>query len=93
MTEQTLAPGRIVHYRLNLSDCEKIKFNRDKHGLIGNVPNPGDVVPVMVVKVWSADLINGKAMLDGEDNLWITSAGKAVGDETGTWFWPQRAAA
>jgi hypothetical protein len=90
VSNQTLTPGRIVHYTLSGMDCERINMHRAKHGFVGNTPHAGDVVPVIVVKVWSADVINGKALLDGEDTMWMTSIGKATGDETGTWFWPQR---
>lgn len=82
--------GRIVHYRLSQYDCQRIEFNRSKYGLLGNPVAAGDVVPVLVTKVWSSDLINGKAQIDGEGSFWVTSAARGVGDEPGTWFWPPR---
>lgn len=34
--------------------------------------------------------INGQAILDGNDSIWVTSAGE--GDGPGQWRWPPRAA-
>lgn len=62
---------------------------------IGNSANEGDVVPLVVVRVWPDEYgpnvpgVNGQAFLDGNDALWITSAKE--GTEPGTWAWPPRA--
>jgi hypothetical protein len=62
---------------------------------IGNAASPGDVVPLTIVRVWpdeygpGVDGVNGQAMLDGNDTLWVTSAKE--GTEPGTWAWPPRA--
>lgn len=61
---------------------------------IGNHANAGDVVPLVVVKVWPNEYgenvpgVNGQALLDGNDALWVTSARE--GTEPGTWMWPPR---
>lgn len=61
---------------------------------IGNTAREGDVVPLMVVRVWpdeygaGAPGVNGQAMLDGNDTLWVTSVKE--GAEPGTWTWPPR---
>ncbi len=61
---------------------------------IGNHANSGEVVPLLVVKVWPNEYgegvpgVNGQAFLDGNDALWITSAKE--GTEPGTWAWPPR---
>lgn len=61
---------------------------------IGNTASAGDVVPLVVVKVWPNEYgegvpgVNGQAFLDGNDALWITSAKE--GTEPGTWAWPPR---
>lgn len=61
---------------------------------IGNRASAGDVVPLVVVRVWPNEFgdgihgVNGQAMLDGNDTLWITSARE--GTEPGTWAWPPR---
>lgn len=61
---------------------------------IGNHASEGDVVPLVVVKVWPHEFgqdvpgVNGQAFLDGNDCLWITSAKE--GTEPGTWAWPPR---
>jgi len=61
---------------------------------IGNYTNAGEVVPLVVVKVWPNEYgdgvpgVNGQALLDGNDVLWITSAKE--GTEPGTWAWPPR---
>jgi|SRR6185295_17620193 len=61
---------------------------------IGNSASAGDVVPLVVVRVWPHEFgegvpgVNGQALLDGNDTLWITSAKE--GSEPGTWAWPAR---
>lgn len=60
---------------------------------IGNHASVGDVVPLVVVKVWPReydpeDGVNGQAILDGNDVLWVTSAKEGTGP--GTWAWPTR---
>lgn len=61
---------------------------------IGNPASAGDVVPLVVVRVWPNEYgegvpgVNGQAFLDGNDALWITSARE--GTEPGTWAWPPR---
>lgn len=97
--------GRTVHYRLTESQCEQIrKRRRDaarksagqaESGYIvhtGNDSDPGDVVPLVIVRTWGGpdDLVNGQALLDGNDTLWVTSARYSDQDEAGTWCWPPR---
>lgn len=61
---------------------------------IGNIAAEGDIVPLLVVRVWPDEYgpgipgVNGQAFLDGNDTLWVTSARE--GTEPGTWFWPPR---
>lgn len=61
---------------------------------IGNRAAAGDVVPLVVARVWPNEYgegvpgVNGQALLDGNDVLWITSAKE--GTEPGTWAWPAR---
>jgi hypothetical protein len=61
---------------------------------IGNTAAAGDVVPLVVVRVWPHKFgqdvpgVNGQAFLDGNDTLWVTSAKE--GTEPGTWAWPPR---
>jgi hypothetical protein len=58
---------------------------------IGNTAYEGDVVPLTIVRVWDNNLVNGQALLDGNDQFWVTSAHQAAtSDETGVWFWPPR---
>ena len=45
---------------------------------IGNDVREGDIVPAMVLRVWSPDgNVNLKVMLDGSDTYWATSVGYA----------------
>ena len=61
---------------------------------IGNTAREGDVVPLMIVRVWPDEYgvgvpgVNGQAFLDGNDALWVTSARE--GDGPGQWSWPPR---
>ena len=61
---------------------------------MGNFAAEGDVVPLVVVRVWPNEYgegvpgVNGQALLDGNDQLWVTSAKE--GDDAGQWSWPPR---
>ena len=87
--------GRILHYRLRQQDVDAINDRRTGASL-GNQGNPvavGEVVPLVVLKVWPNEYgdkpgVNGQALLDGNDTLWVTSAREGV--EPGQWTWPAR---
>jgi hypothetical protein len=94
--------GRTVLYTLSQADAENINRRRGANtgadnwpqgavAHVGNYAYAGDVVPLTVVRVWQADMVNGQATLDGNDSLWVTSAHKAAGEsEQGCWHWPPR---
>lgn len=71
------------------------KWPRQAQAHVGNYAREGDVVPLMIVRVWPDEYgkgvpgVNGQAYLDGNDSLWVTSAKE--GSEPGTWAWPPRA--
>lgn len=98
----TITTGRTVLYVLSKYDVEYINRLRaagrnhqlaggaQKH--VGNVHHEGDVVPLIVVRVWPDEYgsnsgVNGQAILDGNDSLWVTSARE--GTEPGNWHWPK----
>lgn len=97
--------GRLVHYKLSSDDAERINRRRvaEPHepgwpagaqAHVGNGVAAGEVVPLVIVRVWPSEYgdgkpgVNGQALLDGNDQLWITSA--AEGDGPGQWCWPPR---
>lgn len=100
MSANTLAPGRIVQYILSDRDVNLISNWRGRglpDGLTIRQGNPvriGDIVPLIVVKVWPDEFgegqpgVNGQAILDGNDSYWVTSAKE--GDEPGSYHWPER---
>lgn len=57
---------------------------------VGNQAEAGMHVPMVIVRVWSQEtgMVNGKALLDGNDDLWVTS--RALGDGPGTWHWIEK---
>lgn len=61
---------------------------------VGNPVSGGLIVPLIVTAVWPNEYgdgvpgVNGQALLDGNDSLWVTSARE--GDDAGTWSWPPR---
>ena len=55
---------------------------------IGNTARGGALVPLVVVQVWPDDLVNGQAILDGNDSLWVTAVKQ--GHMPGQWTWPER---
>ncbi len=59
---------------------------------IGNAVAAGDVVPLIVVKVDPIyGEINGQAILDGTDVLWLMSISFSHEPYPGRWNWPPRA--
>ncbi len=98
--------GLIVHYRLNDKDCVEINRRRDdskRHfadntgdapgwiAHVGNRVNPGEIVPLLIVRVWPGDRLNGQVVLDGNDSFWACSVGQ--GHMDGQWTWPVRESA
>lgn len=98
------SPGRIVLYVLSQQDCDTIQASRQRTAellqihpsQIGNPVTPGDIVPAKIVRVWSetSGCMNGQAILDGSDSLWLMSrnldtAAEGEPKTHGTWHWPQ----
>lgn len=103
--QQKPSVGRIVHYVLSEDDADRINKRRDdvekdrtRTGKIagpwapvGNLAGAGQVLPLLIVRVWSDILVNGQVHLDGNDLLWKTSATLATdGPTPGCWSWPER---
>ncbi len=55
---------------------------------IGNEVSTGSKVPMIITAIWGETCVNGQALLDGNDTLWVTSANE--GDQPGQWNWPAR---
>jgi len=89
--------GRIVHYVLTSDDVQRIRKQRESAGR-GNPVDPGDEVPLIICHAWPNEFgpgiagVNGQAMLDGNDALWVMSAGESAIPEPGKWHWPEREA-
>jgi hypothetical protein len=56
---------------------------------IGNEAREGDVLPMLIVRVWNGQLVNGQVFLDGNDVIWVTSVRE--GDGPRSFAWPPRA--
>ncbi len=78
------------------SIAERIKAGTWSEGVqahFGNPASAGELVPVIVTAVWPDEFgtgipgVNGQALLDGNDSLWICSARE--GTEVGQWRWPE----
>lgn len=91
--------GRIVHYNLSESDAEAIEDQRT--GDSSNHGNPvkeGETYPAFVVRT-SGDTpgsaVNLKVLLDGNDEIWVTSRTEDPSEDEkappspGTWRWPR----
>ncbi len=78
--------GQIVHYRMSQADADQVLANRRNTGGAGNRPRGGDILPFMIVVVHDEHCVNGKVLLDGMDELWMTSC--VEGDGPGQWFLP-----
>lgn len=89
MSNPTPSVARIVHYRLSQPDVDRIVQERmSNDGDRGNPAHAGDVVPLIIVKVWPGELVNGQAILDGNHSIWVCSASQGEGQ--GQWAWPPR---
>ena len=90
--------GDIILYQLSDIDAESInrRYRHAAHnrGMMrvrkdgyqshfGNRVGMGEVVAMIVTKVWSSTCVNGQAVLDGNDSLWLTSA--CEGEGPGYW--------
>lgn len=93
--------GRTVVYSLSADDVAKINAARQKarkdHEALDPAlqahdgqweEEPGAIVPMIVTRVWTDTMVNGQAILDGNDSLWVTSVEQ--GDGPGQWSWPVR---
>ena len=103
---QAITVGRIVLYTLTADQAAQVNRRREPgaghtpswpkgaQAHVGNHATEGDVLPLLVCRVWpneggqGKDGVNGQCFLDGNDQLWITSALEGTGP--GTWAWPQR---
>lgn len=54
----------------------------------GNDVAEGDEFPMVIVRIWGPEMVNGQVLLDGSDTLWATSVHE--GDQPGEWHWPER---
>jgi len=94
--------NEINRRRTNGGDiAARIKQNTDSTSMwpigaqahIGNSTFGGEEFPLVVVRVWPNEFgegksgVNGQLMLDGNDSLWVTSAGEGI--ENGQWHWPE----
>lgn len=50
---------------------------------IGNDAIEGQILPMVIVGIYSDTLVNGQVFLDGNDQFWVTSAPQ--GNEPGNW--------
>ena len=70
----------------SLSIAERIKekiWPTGAQAHIGNEAQEGQIFPMVITGIWSDTCVNGQVFLDGNDQLWVTSA--LQGDEPGSW--------
>lgn len=76
--------GQTVFYQLTASDAQRITARRSAINnpayCNGNPVNEGQLYPAIVTAV-GATMVNAQVILDGDDNLWVTSVheGEAPG--------------
>lgn len=82
--------GRIVHYKLGNYEVEN-EINERMSSI--NRHEVGQIVPMLIVKVHAPDgqaneqtSVNGRAFLDGDHDLWVTS--RQQGDGLSQWSDP-----
>ena len=90
---QRVTQCQTVEYRLSGDDIAAIGYVRAQSfghpfEAKGSAANIGDVVPLIVVKVFDSQVVSGQAVLDGNHNHWVQLARQ--GDGPGCWNWPRR---
>ncbi len=89
------AINRIVLYVLSQKDCDLINTRRAKGDIFANAPYVGDILPLIICRVWPPELydgkdsINGQVMLDGNGSHWVTSVHPCADKTPGSWHWPE----
>lgn len=74
--KKKLTVGRIVNYHVSDNDSQELKNNFVA----------GEVLPAIIVRVWSEETVNLKIFTDGPVDVWKTSV--LQGDGQGNWSWP-----
>lgn len=88
-----ISVGRIVHYRLTADDVDYITFAARVNGNAAAAHSIGQVVPFIVTNV-TAEGVNGRALIDGNFDLWrrsIRERDPQISEDllcVGTWQWP-----
>jgi hypothetical protein len=90
-----------VLYTLSAQDAEDINRRRADYqrtrrevgraGMVAHVGNQvgaGETYPAVVVRTFGGPAANLKVLLDGSDDLWVTSRTEGAGH--GRWSWPER---
>lgn len=67
---------------------EEGKWPLGSQAHIGDYSQIDEEYPMLIVKVYSSECINGQVFLDGNDVLWVTCVQE--GRTAGTWHWPDR---
>ena len=83
--------GRIVLYRPrnpNHPFLPGYSTPADGSALDASSHNYAEVVPAVIVRVWSPSCVNLKVFADGPATPWHTSVN--FGDQPGQWSWPTR---
>lgn len=81
--------GAAIHDRMQ---ADKWPVGAQAH--IGNGALEGDVLPLIIARVWPNEFgegipgVNGQVLLDGNDQFWVTSIKE--GSDPGQWSWPPR---
>lgn len=68
--------GRIVNYHVSENDSPELKNNFVV----------GEVLPAIIVRVWTGETVNLKVFTDGPVDVWKTSV--VNGEAEGNWSWP-----
>ena len=94
--------GRTVLYKLTAQDARTIEVTRGLNiaWSRGSPVEEGEVVPMTVTAVIAASqdldrpIVNGQALLDGNDSLWVVEAAEHLDSDLGwvpgRWRWPPR---
>lgn len=100
--------GRVVYFKLSQQDADAINKRREDvsrnletiressvgyQAHIGNPVQAGEICVMIITAIWSDDCINGKVLLDGNDDYWATSVNRGEGEHQWDWMPFQKASA
>lgn len=79
--------GRIVHFSIPPDVAQMLNSAREKNPQGGTQVMIGEKIAMIITRVKSDTVVNGKMVLDGKGELWAQNV--EFGVNPGQWSWPE----